>query len=237
MDTFLGASFVDSILEQTINSSNTIFRILLAFLAGGLIGLERESHAKPAGFRTHIIISVSACLLMLLSIYIPQSFIGFAAGDPGRIAAGVVTGIGFLGAGAIMRFGLTIKGMTSAASIWAISAVGMTIGAGFYVAAAITMIVLLITLHLVEIVEDKILGWTLHKKVVVTALRKPDVFQELKGILDENGIMIYDWSIIEKVSEEKVEYSAITMINSSVDVRKLFDDLRAVEGVTEIRME
>ncbi len=229
--------FFEGIFDHSINNASTIFRLILALAAGALIGLERESHAKPAGFRTHIIISVGACLLMLLSIYIPQTFAGFAEGDPGRIAAGVVTGIGFLGAGAIMRFGMTVKGMTSAASIWAIAAIGMTIGAGFYSAAIAAMLIILIVLYLLEILEEKFLGWTLYKKITVVAARKPEVFENLRGVFKKNRIKIYDWSMTENIRDETVQYSAVTKVTESLDVRKLFKNITAVEGVVEIKME
>ncbi len=237
IEMLFAAAVFENVFEQSINNANTVFRLLLALIAGALVGLERESHAKPAGFRTHIIISIGACLLMLLSIYIPQTFMDFKNGDPGRIAAGVVTGIGFLGAGAIMRFGLTVKGMTSAASIWAIAAVGMTIGAGFYAAAAVAMVIMLVVLHLLEIFEDKYLGWTLYKRMTVMGARREGMFENLQRVFKENKVSIYDWSMIEKIEGGTVEYSTLTRIRESIDVRKLFEDLRAIEGVMEIRLE
>jgi putative Mg2+ transporter-C (MgtC) family protein len=103
-------------------------RLLLAAVLGGAIGAERELNDQPAGLRTHMLLTIGACLFTLISAY------GFDGGtDPSRIAAQVVTGIGFLGGGAIVRYGLTVKGVTTAASIWATASVGVAIGAGSYV--------------------------------------------------------------------------------------------------------
>jgi putative Mg2+ transporter-C (MgtC) family protein len=103
-------------------------RLLLAAVLGGAIGAERELNDQPAGLRTHMLLTIGACLFTLISAY------GFGRGtDPSRIAAQVVTGIGFLGGGAIVRHGLTVKGVTTAASIWATASVGLAIGAGSYV--------------------------------------------------------------------------------------------------------
>lgn len=239
MNVSLATGFFELMIDETINDVNAVLRLVLAFIAGALIGLERESHSKPAGFRTYIIISLGACLLMLLSIYIPQTFTGmdFKNGDPGRIAAGVVTGIGFLGAGAIMRFGLTVKGMTTAASIWAVAAVGMAIGAGFYVAALAAVLILLTVLHVLEILEDKLLGWTLIKRITVLGERKPGIFEDVKGVFEANDIKIYDWSMCERIEKSRIEYSAITKIGKSSDVQKLFEDLGALDGIREIRIE
>ena len=103
-------------------------RLVVAALLGGAIGAERELNDQPAGLRTHMLLTIGACLFTLVSAY------GFGRGtDPSRIAAQIVTGIGFLGGGAIVRYGLTVKGVTTAASIWATASVGVAIGAGSYV--------------------------------------------------------------------------------------------------------
>src|SRR5690554_1159170 len=125
MDFFEGA-----LNSQEITWQVSLVRILISFALGALIGLEREMNNQPAGLRTHILISIGSTLVMLISIYVPQGA-GYT-GDPGRMAAQVVSGIGFLGAGAILKFGADIKGLTTAASIWAMAAVGMAVGAGMY---------------------------------------------------------------------------------------------------------
>jgi putative Mg2+ transporter-C (MgtC) family protein len=124
--------FLNAVIESNeINWQTATLRLLLSFVVGMLIGLELEANHQPAGLRTHILISIGSTVVMLISIFIPQTFTGFV-GDPGRIAAQVVSGIGFLGAGAILKFGTDVKGLTTAASIWAMAAVGLAIGAGMY---------------------------------------------------------------------------------------------------------
>ena len=118
--------------DSSINAWTSLLRLCLSLIAGGLIGFERESRRQPAGLRTHILISVGSTLLMLLSIYIPQHYFDMKSGDPGRIAAQVVSGIGFLGAGAIIKLGNNVKGLTTAASIWVVAGIGLALGAGLY---------------------------------------------------------------------------------------------------------
>jgi putative Mg2+ transporter-C (MgtC) family protein len=130
-----------------------VIRLCLAFIAGGIIGIERSSRRQVAGLRTHILIAVGAACLMMLSIWIPQQFSG---GDPGRIAAQVVSGMGFLGAGAIIRLGNSIRGLTTAASLWLVAAIGMTIGAGMYIAALTTEILAILALMVLNKVERKL---------------------------------------------------------------------------------
>jgi len=130
-----------------------VIRLCLAFAAGGIIGIERSSRRQVAGLRTHILIAVGSCCLMMLSIWLPQQSNG---GDPGRIAAQVVSGMGFLGAGAIIRLGSNIRGLTTAASLWLTAAVGLTIGAGMFIAALTTVVLAIITLILLNRLERKL---------------------------------------------------------------------------------
>ncbi len=121
-----------------------VLRLLLATALGAIIGYQRERAAKPAGLRTHILICAGAALFTIVSIY------GFgAAGDTSRVAAGVVAGIGFLGAGAILRRGEgVVEGLTTAATIWSVAAIGLAAGAGLYLLSAVTTGVILIVLLL-----------------------------------------------------------------------------------------
>ncbi|GAC1400564.1 MAG: hypothetical protein NVSMB63_19990 [Sediminibacterium sp.] len=126
-----------------------IIRILAAFIAGAALGFEREYRSKPAGLRTLIMITVGACLFTILSQL-------FGASSPDRIASNIVTGIGFIGAGVIFKEGLSIKGITTASTIWVASAIGMAIGTGHYILAAITLVLVLGTLVILSRLEEKL---------------------------------------------------------------------------------
>ena len=140
-------------MYDPITEVEIVIRLCLAFAAGSIIGFERSSRHHVAGLRTHILIAVGASCLMLLSVWLPQRLGG---GDPGRIAAQVVSGMGFLGAGAIIRLGNNIKGLTTAASLWITAAIGLTIGAGMYFAALVVVILAFIALVVMHFVEKKI---------------------------------------------------------------------------------
>ncbi len=129
-----------------IENTDVIYRLILAVILSGLIGLEREIHGREAGLRTHILVGIGASLIMLTSIYIASQYGVGNPADPGRVAAGVVTGIGFIGAGAIIRSRASIKGLTTAASLWATAGIGLAIGSGFYLGALITTILILFSL-------------------------------------------------------------------------------------------
>ena len=138
----------------------SLIRLSAALLAGALIGLERTYHGRPAGFRTHILVSTSSSLLMMLTVFqeriIPDAASDVVRVDPTRMAQGIMTGIGFLGAGAILKESLTIRGLTTAGSIWMTAAVGIMIGSGLYFAAAVAVVIALGSLSLFRWFEAKV---------------------------------------------------------------------------------
>ena len=142
-----------------LTDTQVVWRLFLAAALGGVIGFEREKHNKRmAGFRTHILVSIGSALIMLVSMHIFDIYAGKAPVDPARIAAGVVTGIGFLGAGTIIRSGESVRGLTTAASLWTVSGIGLAIGCGFYIAGWATAIIAFAALYFlrkIPIEEDK----------------------------------------------------------------------------------
>ncbi len=139
-----------------INNIEILTRLIVSTVLSSLIGFERELRGRAAGLRTHILVGLSSCLLMLVSIHVAQGFGEEHIFDPGRIAAGVVTGIGFLCAGAIIRSGESIRGLTTAASLWAVAALGLAVGIGFYMAACTVTVLILTTLFLLSKFERSI---------------------------------------------------------------------------------
>lgn len=140
--------------EVQMSDLNIVINLLIAFVLGGAIGWVREMEGKTAGLRTHILVCVGSALFMMLSA---EMMLQSGIADPGRIAAGVVTGIGFIGAGCILQARGAIKGITTAASIWITAAIGIASGTGFYVGAFTAAIITLITLQLLRMVEKRII--------------------------------------------------------------------------------
>src|SRR3989338_1966350 len=123
-----------------------LFRLILAAALSGIIGFEREFHGRAAGFRTHILLCIGSTLVMLTSMHIFDVYYGKAGCDPARIAAGVVTCIGFLGAGTIMRSRASVLGLTTAASLWVVAGIGLGVGSGLYFASIVTTLIVMIVL-------------------------------------------------------------------------------------------
>ncbi len=135
-----------------------ILRLVLSVVLSGLIGLERQIHRRTAGLRTHILVCLGSCLIMLTSLYVFDIYKNQVPLDPARIAAGVITGIGFLGAGTIIREREKIKGLTTAASLWVVAGIGLAVGCGFLKAAIFSTILALIVLFFLRYIETKVLG-------------------------------------------------------------------------------
>ena len=136
-----------------------LFRLLCALLVGIVIGTEREYTHRPAGMRTHMLVSLGACVVMIIGqlIFIQYQTLG-ATPDPARMAAQVITGVGFLGAGTIMKEGPTVKGLTTAASLWATACLGLAAGAGYYAVAIAGMVFIFATLTVFEVIQKKLVG-------------------------------------------------------------------------------
>lgn len=136
-----------------LNLFSTIIRLVIAFGLGSAIGFERERKEASAGLRTHILVCMGSTLIMLTSLYVYDLYQGKAAIDPARIAAGVVTGIGFLGAGTIIRSQEGIKGLTTAASVWVSAAIGLAVGCGYISAALLTTAIAYLSLSFLKKLE------------------------------------------------------------------------------------
>lgn len=141
-----------------MSDKEIIIRLVLSVILSGLIGLERQLHRRTAGLRTHILVCLGSSLIMLTSLYIFDIYKNMVPLDPARIAAGVITGIGFLGAGAIIREREGVKGLTTAASLWVSAAIGLAVGCGFYSAALVTTVLTLGALLFLRYAEGVIFG-------------------------------------------------------------------------------
>ncbi|MHA2856673.1 MgtC/SapB family protein [Paenibacillus lautus] len=175
-----------------IDNVSILLRLLLAMLLGGLIGFERERSNHAAGLRTHILVCLGSALIMLLSIY---GFSDFVAEinvriDPARLATAVITGIGFLGAGTILFTGKSITGLTTAASIWVVGAVGLAVGAGFYFASIVSTVLILLNLVVFNKLEQRyIRGSKLHL-ITLHAENMPNILDDISAVLEEQEFVI-----------------------------------------------
>ncbi|MDO5395955.1 MAG: MgtC/SapB family protein [Bacteroidales bacterium] len=140
---------IDTVNATEVNTLSSVYKLLLSMLLGCLVGYQRKRRGQTAGVRTFSLIAMGATLAMILSVYVPQEYLGLKNGDPGRIAAQVVTGIGFLGAGAIIQMKGSVRGLTTAAGIWMVATIGMAVGVGMYwISVFATLLILFILAQL-----------------------------------------------------------------------------------------
>lgn len=212
------------------------------FIAGGLgliIGYERELHGRPAGLRTNMVVTVGSCLLMIISLDIIElyrhwSMYDVARIDPGRIASYAVAGMGFIGAGAIIQGRGSVRGLTSAASLWACNAVGLAVGAGFYVAACVaTLIVLFVLLpmrRILSIIPQE-------KDIDITLLFDHclDRIDELLEILREYNVHVLQIEFSCEMTKPRARYDIAIRLRKRQNWSKLQATLRKLEGLTELK--
>lgn len=171
----------DFVLSPHFN--DIALRLVLAVILSGVIGWERELLAKPAGFRTHILVGIGSALVMLVSISMVDLYPDLQRVDPGRIAAQVVVGIGFLGAGTILRSREgVVSGLTTAASLWVVSGIGLAVGCGFYSGALLTTGLVLVVLYFMNWVDDYIAGHLYHS-VNIHAKTSGHLIEDVKEVL------------------------------------------------------
>ncbi len=221
-----------------LSEVDMLIRLGLSFAAGAIIGLERASRHQVAGLRTHILICTGAALLMLLSIWIPQELSPDRNGDPGRIAAQVVSGIGFLGAGAIIRLGNNVRGLTTAASLWFIAAVGLALGAGMFRAAAAAEVLSLITLVLLDKVEKRMFPSERNKLIELTFKSSIPDTKETINILKSFGVRIQSIDMEQSISKDKgARLRILVGISNNADIARIAKAMKATGNVDRFEMK
>ncbi len=209
-----------------------ILKLLLAIALGGIIGLEREASQKPAGLRTHILICVSATIMMVLSGQVLAGK-GAATGDTLRIAAAVITGMGFIGAGTIIQSQGTVHGLTTAATLWTVAGVGLVVGAGYYLIAVIASALILITLILFQKVEETHLKRTIyhyHLRIKDT----PDILINLRKLIFHLGLKLAELNLKK---ERNVSIVTLAFSSSEEKERQFNQSLFDMGEIIEIRIE
>lgn len=201
-------------LFQTVMNSDEIvimFRIVLAAILGGIVGVEREYNRHPAGFKTHLLVCVGACLVMLLSMFGFQDYMEnnseFVNFDPSRLAAYVVSGIGFLGAGTILVQGYTVRGLTTAASIWVTAGIGLSIGVGMYFAAIFTTAIVTLSLIFLNKIESILFKKKKNDELIAIHAKPQDMtLLAIINILEENKVVVKNVMVKREHSSEMGEF-------------------------------
>jgi len=217
---------------------DVLVKLILAAVAGGLVGLEREKHGRPAGLRTNLLVSVGACAMMIVSeaFYIKYGMLDAESAvrlDPSRVAAQIVTGIGFLGAGVILKEGVSVRGLTTAAGLWTVAGLGMAFGMGYFSLGTITTILVLISLAFMKKL-DPLIRKDRYLTLMVTADRRMDLYDELFNIFDAQSLVVSDISShVDLVNDEIYFQMVITQQQKRIG-RDLTAKILELEGIRKI---
>lgn len=211
-----------------------IIKLTLACILGGLIGLERESLNRPAGFRTYTLVCVGSALAMVVSMDMYFQFYQTVSVDPGRIAAQVVSGIGFLGAGTIMKEGATVRGLTTAAGLWGVACIGLAVGAGMYLPAIVTTALILFVLIYFVKFEEHFTGMRLYKGIVLVVNDGPGQVGIIGSLLGEMGVLIKNISLNRLESGDLLEIELLVSLPSEITIEEVIKKLSTARGMQSI---
>jgi len=217
-----------------ISNSDIVLRIVLACILGGLVGMERESLNRPAGFRTHILVCLGSTIVMLTGIFLLYNYKDYTNLDPARLGAQVISGIGFLGAGTILREGLTVKGLTTAASLWAVACIGLTIGSGFYLAAILSTFLVLITLLFFSNFEKYISKKRNELLIKVITLNKPGQIGKIGTELGKMNISITNISL-QNIDETKVAVILTLKTPRGMITSNVLERISKLDGISSVQ--
>jgi putative Mg2+ transporter-C (MgtC) family protein len=216
-------------------------QLLIASLLGGLIGLERELHGRPAGFRTHLLVSLGSCLFVAVSIHFYRVYGNFSGTgpigvDPGRVAAQVVAGIGFLGAGAIIKDKASVRGLTTAASLWVAAAVGLACGVGLLALAVLVTALALVSLLFLKKIESRLSRDT-YVTVTVWSVDIEGQMSRIEQLMQECLMKVVKLNIEKDVERHEVKLKFETKFSTQEMACRLIDGISGTSGVKRVRLD
>lgn len=219
-------SLYHSIISPDVNLIGAVTKLVLSLILGATIGIERRRKGQIAGLRTFALISMGATLAMLISIYIPQEYLGLKNGDPGRIAAQVVSGVGFLGAGAIIQMKGSVRGLTTAAGIWMTACIGLAVGAGMYLISIVATLLIIFILVNIERIEHRHNFLWDSKIIRVKAHGILEDVQPLRDIIEGNDIHISDEFMKYEYDNQFTIVNFMVRSKSNVNVPAMFRTIK-----------
>ncbi len=222
-----------------------IFRIFLSIVVGGAIGFERERKNRPAGFRTHILVCIGSCIAVMIQLYIIQymkeiiridgEFRYLLSADISRMASQVITGVGFLGAGTIIRDKGSVKGLTTAASIWVVACIGISVGLGFYF---LSLVGFLVSLIVFENIESSVIDKNKEYNIIIEYLPKNNVMEYIIGELLKNQITIKSIRVFDKNinEDETIKIKLIISTKNRLNFLSVIQNLQSNKNIYDINI-
>ncbi len=221
-----------------ISEVQIILRVLVGAGLGAVVGIERERQDQPAGLRTHMILVIGATLAMVLSVNLGYLFARPGTpSDPARLAAQVISGIGFLGAGAILQYGFNVKGLTTATSLWTMAIVGLTVGAGYYLVGVITTALMLVVLTLLNIIEKRYVRTSVSRYLLIDANFHKGLVKAIRHLLEEFSDNVASFTIQRNVKNKRLRIQVVARIPRGQTLEELVEALSDIDGVRNLKVE
>ncbi len=227
MEEILRTIYYD-INSTEVTLAKSVFKLVLSMVLGVLVGVERKRKGQIAGVRTFALISMGACMAMLLSIYVPQVYLGLKNGDPGRIAAQVITGVGFLGGGAMIHMKGSVRGLTTAAGIWMTATIGMAVGVGMYWCSILATGLILVTLVLLEAWEHR---RNIGHENRVLKLQVEGIVQDIEAyreVFNRHKVHLSTYFIEYDYERDSTQLNFVVLAPSHRNYLPMFQDLRVL---------
>lgn len=219
-----------------VTTASSLYKLVLSLLLGSIVGFERKRKGQSAGVRTFALISMGATLAMILSIYVPQEYLGLKNGDPGRIAAQVLSGIGFLGAGAIIQMKGSVRGLTTAAGIWMVATIGLAVGVGMYLLSFIATLLIMFILVILENVEHKINVGSESRIIRMKVDAIVENIDDYRMILNRYNIVLINVFVDYNFAEKSTSLNLVVLVRESTDYIAVFKNLSDVHPTRSITL-
>lgn len=234
--TQLLSEIIADINSPEINLIGCCYQLVLSMLLGSIVGFERRRRGQSAGVRTFSLIAMGSTLAMILSIYVPQKYAGVLDGDPTRIAAQVISGIGFLGAGAIIQMKGSVRGLTTAAGIWMVSALGMAIGCGLYLVGIMCTGLILFILVLLERIEHRV---SMRSEARIIRVRTAVILKDISAyrkVLRQNQVALSNFFVEYDFEHQETLLNLVVVVRENVDYVRLFNEFEALYPTKSITL-
>ncbi len=220
-----------------LNEWVVLLRLIMAAVLSGIVGFEREFHGRAAGFRTHILLCVGSALVMLTSIHIFDVYNAMVPCDPARMAAGVVTGIGFLGAGTIMHSKSSVRGLTTATSLWVVAGIGLAVGSGMYFASIATTVITMITLFFFSRMEHALIRKDWYKTLIIESREGVTQIKGAREVLAEYGVRVTDFEVERSEDGASMVLEIGVKLSTSRNDDHIVQEISRLEGVKSVKWE
>ena len=214
---------------MAIQEFETFFKLILIVFLSGFVGWERESWSKPAGFRTHVLVGISAVLVMICGDFLYKQ----NGADPTRIPAQLLSGIGFLGAGTILRDGYNVKGLTTAAGLLSVTCIGLAVGAGYYLGAIIATAVVYVVLSYSHILSDK-LEHNNFLNLEITAKNPRIILEDIRDILKNYELQIFKVKIFDSKEEDHISLTLKYKTEIRININEIISHIAEINDVKEV---